>query len=166
MTLFRSLKNGITEPFQQVTPLIAAFVQTTQEVGTWLCYIVRWLKFSVGPPPSRLGALLPRVSCCNSQCFFFVCLPESPLYGAVNRFLLQRPFLDLTDVPMFYSCFNASSQPHWRKHRTWLLQLLLSGVRSASDFLLLQRRHAVPMLLTFHDGGLSDYTSRQTVLQV
>jgi hypothetical protein len=35
--------------------------------------------------------------------------PASELFAPLNRFLLQRPFLDFTDVPMFYACFQAGT---------------------------------------------------------
>ena len=35
--------------------------------------------------------------------------PEHPFYLMMNSFLLQRPALDIRDLPLFYSMFNSST---------------------------------------------------------
>ena len=41
---------------------------------------------------------------------FFNCLfPEHPFYVMMNSFLLQRPALDIRDLPLFYPMFNSST---------------------------------------------------------
>lgn len=63
-----------------------------------------------------------------------VATPESPLYPAFNRFLLQRPLLDQRDVPMFYLLFFSASDDPLEDHR-WLLKFLAEGlVRSQVRF--------------------------------
>ena len=49
------------------------------------------------------------------------------MYPIINKFLLQRPLLDLNDVPVFYSLLFNSSEGH-RKERAWLLRLLVEGL--------------------------------------
>eukprot|EP01052_Picozoa_sp_SAG31_P014603 SAG31_NODE_914_length_11058_cov_13.316270_4_plen_1446_part_00 len=67
--------------------------------------------------------------------------PDHALYTQVNAFLLQRPFLDVTDVPMFYSMFN-SSDKEYKTERAWILHVLEQGVaQSGVDVALYRRRH-------------------------
>ena len=35
--------------------------------------------------------------------------PEHPFYLMMNNFLLQRPALDIRDLPLFYPMFNSST---------------------------------------------------------
>ncbi len=55
--------------------------------------------------------------------------PDHKTYKAVNRFLLSRPQLDLSDVPMFYEFFN-SGGPNYRQDRSWMLRVIHSGLAS------------------------------------
>ena len=41
--------------------------------------------------------------------FFNVLFPEHPFYLMMNSFLLQRPALDIRDLPLFYPMFNSST---------------------------------------------------------
>jgi len=56
--------------------------------------------------------------------------PEHSLYPLVNRFLLQRPAMDVTDMPMFYGLFY-SPEPDFRSERSWMLRLLASGLKTS-----------------------------------
>eukprot|EP00750_Incisomonas_marina_P021018 INCI4134.2.p1 GENE.INCI4134.2~~INCI4134.2.p1 ORF type:complete len:2546 (-),score=426.11 INCI4134.2:1528-9165(-) len=85
--------------------------------------------------------------------------PAANLYGDLNQFLLARPHLDLGDVPMFYSCFQAAT-PDAREMRRWHLKLLIIGVKSSQDIALLERRHVVPLVLGFHDSILASPRDR------
>lgn len=57
--------------------------------------------------------------------------PSHDLYKSVNRFLLQRPALDVGDVPMLYALLNSSTSHH-QDDRMWMLRLLHHGVRSSN----------------------------------
>jgi hypothetical protein len=59
-----------------------------------------------------------------------MCKPDNLMYPLVNQFLLKRPFLDIGDVPMFYSLMNSGSDD-CRRERVWLFRLLASGLRCA-----------------------------------
>ena len=66
--------------------------------------------------------------------------PGHAVYPQINNFLLARPCLDLTDVPMYYSTFN-SGRPTARAERIWILKILTRGLQSDSDVKLCARRH-------------------------
>ena len=66
--------------------------------------------------------------------------PGHAIYAQVNNFLLARPTLDLTDVPMFYSCFN-SGRNTAREERIWILKLLIQGLHTDGDVNVCARRH-------------------------
>lgn len=51
--------------------------------------------------------------------------PKHILYEKVNVFFLQRPGLELDDIPMFYSLSNSSE--HFEREVLWLLDVLIAG---------------------------------------
>ena len=92
--------------------------------------------------------------------------PENvPLYPIVNKFLLQRPVLDLDDVPLFYSLFNSSSEA-FRAERIWLLRLLAAGLRRKSDYAVFRRRRVFDLLLNLCDSKLADGKTSALSVQV
>ncbi|KAJ3260420.1 hypothetical protein HK103_000562 [Boothiomyces macroporosus] len=89
--------------------------------------------------------------------------PESELYPQINRFCLQRPIIDLTDVPMFYQMFYSQSTEN-RKDRHWILKLLLHGISTKSDFQLLKRRFVLDILESFFVSPMADMYSKQLII--
>ena len=59
--------------------------------------------------------IIVSVSMCFVASFLFktsflnFLFPEHPFYLMMNNFLLQRPALDIRDLPLFYSMFNSST---------------------------------------------------------
>ncbi|KAG0220462.1 ribosome 60S biogenesis N-terminal-domain-containing protein [Mortierella sp. GBAus27b] len=91
--------------------------------------------------------------------------PEHFMYPHVNKFCLQRPTIDLEDIPMFYSMFNSSTEQH-RKERVWMLRLLASSLKTAEEYRLFKRRHVVDLLEAFFNSQLSEPLSRKIVIEV
>jgi hypothetical protein len=52
--------------------------------------------------------------------------PQHILYEKVNVFFLQRPSLDLNDIPMAYALSNTGE--YFEKEVGWLLDLLIAGL--------------------------------------
>uniref|UniRef100_H3GR19 Uncharacterized protein n=1 Tax=Phytophthora ramorum TaxID=164328 RepID=H3GR19_PHYRM len=92
--------------------------------------------------------------------------PTHVLYPQVNHFLLARPAMDLSDVPMFYSLFNSRAALTYRQERSWLLHTLRRGVRSDDDVALLVRRHVLPMLLSFFTSELADTHTQPLITSI
>lgn len=77
---------------------------------------------------SQAGEAIPAViALFLANCLQMISVPESPLYPAFSRFLLQRPLLDQRDVPMFYLLFYSASEEPEEDHR-WLLKFLAEGL--------------------------------------
>ncbi|KAF9207962.1 hypothetical protein BGZ49_010158 [Haplosporangium sp. Z 27] len=91
--------------------------------------------------------------------------PDHFMYPHVNKFCLQRPTIDLEDIPMFYSMFNSSSDHH-RKERVWMLRLLATSLKTADDYKLFKRRHVVDLLVAFFNSQLSEPLSKKIVIEV
>ena len=74
------------------------------------------------PIPSIIGSFV-------AQSVMILLKPESDLYPTINQFCLQRPTLDLNDIPLFYNLLYSHTDLH-KRERSWLLRLLLNGMNS------------------------------------
>ncbi|KAF8905722.1 ribosome 60S biogenesis N-terminal-domain-containing protein [Gymnopilus junonius] len=56
--------------------------------------------------------------------------PSQFIYPHTARFLLQRPSLDVSDVPMLYGLLYSSSDENmgWKKERAWMMRFLADGM--------------------------------------
>ncbi|KAI8902825.1 ribosome 60S biogenesis N-terminal-domain-containing protein [Globomyces pollinis-pini] len=99
-----------------------------------------------------------------SQGLMILLKPESELYSLINRFCLQRPIIDLDDVPMFYELFYSVSNSS-KKERIWILRLLVNGLSSSTDYQIYRRRHVLDLLLTFFQNPAADIVSRKLIFQ-
>jgi hypothetical protein len=91
--------------------------------------------------------------------------PACDLYCAVNQFLLTRPFLDISDVPMFYDCFQ-SGKRNSVEMRRWLFKILIFGIQSDIDVSLLRRRHLVPLMMACYDSTIASSIDRAFILKI
>ncbi|KAF9973119.1 hypothetical protein BGZ73_003652 [Actinomortierella ambigua] len=91
--------------------------------------------------------------------------PDHFMYPHVNKFCLQRPTMDLEDIPMFYSLFNSSSE-HFRKERVWILRLLSGALKTYDDYKLFRRRHVLELLTGFVNSPVCDPLSRRIVVEI
>ena len=91
--------------------------------------------------------------------------PASFTYPLTARFLLQRPEMDIHDVPMLYGMLYSSGDG-WRKERSWLLRFLADGMSSNGDWRLFKRRHTWDLLASLFQGSSEDRTLRHLVLEV
>ncbi len=92
--------------------------------------------------------------------------PEHFIYPLTARFLLQRPELDTTDVPMLYSMLYSSSDD-WRKERSWILKFLAVAMLSAGDeeWGIFKRRHTWDLLASLFQSERQDRSLRNEILE-
>jgi nucleolar pre-ribosomal-associated protein 1 len=92
--------------------------------------------------------------------------PEHFIYPLTARFLLQRPELDTTDVPMLYTMLYGSSDD-WRKDRSWILKFLADAMLSAGDeeWKIFKRRHTWDLLASLFQSERQDRALRNEILE-
>ena len=106
------------------------------------------------------------------HCFFLsritplLLQPEHKLYALINKFLIQRPAFDFTDVPMFYSLFNSNHSTDYKYYRSWILRWIIQGIQTKEDVEILKRRHVMNVIEAFHDARTADRYTRMMVLQL
>lgn len=125
-------------------------------------HLLTYLKNSITEEFCRLSTLM---TCFVARVAHILLKPEHPFYIMMNSFLLQRPALDLRDLPLFYNMFNSSTMQH-ASERSWMLQLLVDGMKDSPDYYLYKRRHVIELALSYHDSPISDHRSQTLVTQL
>lgn len=82
-----------------------------------------------------------------------MCRPDHWLYNTTNSFFLRRPYLDISDIPMFNELFNSTKADSYLKERSYILQLLASGISDADDVHMCQKKKLFSILTAFADSG-------------
>ncbi|ORX86349.1 hypothetical protein BCR32DRAFT_290074 [Anaeromyces robustus] len=91
--------------------------------------------------------------------------PDHYMYPLVNRFLLQRPWIDLEDIPLLYNLLYSSSD-NYKQERIWILKLLSSGFQDKDDFKPYRRRHVSNLLNSLFHSNLSDISIRKYIIEI
>ncbi|KAJ7780624.1 ribosome 60S biogenesis N-terminal-domain-containing protein [Mycena maculata] len=91
--------------------------------------------------------------------------PSNFIYPLTARFLLQRPTLDVTDVPMLYGMLYSSSDD-WKKERGWIIRFISDGMMSTDDWRVLKRRHTWELLAGLFQSSEQDLALRNSILEV
>ncbi|KAG2356040.1 ribosome 60S biogenesis N-terminal-domain-containing protein [Suillus spraguei] len=129
-------------------------------------YIFNLLKNLIKPSPDGLPLRLPSfASLILSHALRGVFYPSNFIYPRTARFLLQRPELDVTDVPMLYGMLYGSSDD-WKKERGWIIRFLSDGMMSTEDWKVLKRRHTWELLSSLVQSSVCDQALRRAVLEV
>ncbi|CAI2172221.1 19997_t:CDS:10 [Funneliformis geosporum] len=91
--------------------------------------------------------------------------PGHFMYPLINKFLLQRPFLDLEDIPMFYNLFHSSTE-NFQKERVWILRLLSAGLKTHDDYKIFKRRYVWDIISGYYNSPLADNITRKLVIEI
>lgn len=136
-----------------------------------VCLVLERTRDLIPPPPptSITGTYthipwLPSMTCLfAAHCLRAIAAPYTPLFPALCRFLLQRPVLDTTDVPLLYNLLHSTSDT-WQADRLWLLRFLRDALemhttvagqthaeaipRAKTEWKVFKRRHVWDLLLS------------------
>lgn len=91
--------------------------------------------------------------------------PSLFVYPITARFLLQRPKLDLTDVPLLYNLLYSSSED-WKAERVWMVRYLADGLVSETDWRVFQRRHTWDLLASIFQSTRVDKPLKKAIFEV
>ncbi|CEQ40970.1 SPOSA6832_02649, partial [Sporobolomyces salmonicolor] len=114
------------------------------------------------PIPSTIALFL-------AHCVSLLGAPESPLYPPFTRFLLQRPVIDMRDVPMFYMMMYSSNSDEFaaapREERAWMVRYLTEGLVRTQDWKIYRRRQVFELLASLFQTSRQDAPLRKLILQ-
>ena len=131
-------------------------------------YVFRLLKNVLDPPantsdpPRRLPTFTTLILLHALRGIFY---PSNFIYPRTARFLLQRPELDVSDVPMLFGMLYSSSDD-WKKERGWMLRMLGDGMTSTDDWKVLKRRHTWDLVASLFQSSKKDLAVRAGILEV
>ena len=117
---------------------------------------------SASDPAPRLPAYTTLLLAHALRALFY---PSNFIYPLTARFLLQRPALDATDVPMLFGMLYSASDD-WKKERAWIVRFLADGIAGADEWRILKRRHTWDLLASLVQSESRDRTLRRGVLEV
>jgi nucleolar pre-ribosomal-associated protein 1 len=113
-------------------------------------------------PPKRLPSYTTLILLHALRGIFY---PSNFIYPITARFLLQRPELDTTDVPMLYNMLYSSADD-WKKERGWIIRFLSDGMMSTDDWRVLKRRHTWDLLSSLFQSSEGDRALRHGIFEV
>lgn len=124
---------------------------------------------AMASPPHPDAASVARLSTLHSlllahalRCIFY---PSTVMYPLIMRFLLQRPQIDTTDVPMLFASLYSTTD-EWRQERRWIIHFIADGMAQSQDWKILTRRHVWDLLSTIFQTSPTDITLRRGILEV
>lgn len=90
--------------------------------------------------------------------------PSQFTYPMSARYLLQRPELDVSDVPMLYATLY-SADDQWKRDRAWMVRFLGDGMVGKAEWKVLRRRHTWDLVASQFQAT-ADRAFRQGALKV
>ncbi|KAG5724436.1 Laccase-2 [Termitomyces sp. T112] len=113
-------------------------------------------------PPRRLPSYTTLLLSHSLRGIFY---PSNFIYPITARFLLQRPELDINDVPLLYNMLYCSSDD-WKKERGWMIRFLSDGMMSTDDWKVFKGRHTWDLLASLFQCSEDDRAFRAGILDV
>ena len=131
-----------------------------------LLHILNLLKDIAPSAPSEEPVRLPAyTTLLLAHAFRGIFYPSNFIYPLTARFLLQRPTLDPSDVPMLFGMLYSASDD-WKKERAWIVRFLSDGIVGNEEWRILKRRHTWDLLASLFQSEERDRVLRRGVLEV
>ncbi|KAJ7675860.1 ribosome 60S biogenesis N-terminal-domain-containing protein [Mycena polygramma] len=127
-------------------------------------YVLNILRNILPPPAEPVQRLPSYTTLILLHALRGIFYPSNFIYPLTARFLLQRPTLDVTDVPMLYGMLYSSSDD-WKKERGWIIRFISDGMMSTDDWRVLKRRHTWELLAGLFQSS-QDPALRNSILEV
>ncbi|THH28288.1 hypothetical protein EUX98_g5899 [Antrodiella citrinella] len=152
----------------QITGIYWCIQETDMVENPHVLHILNLLKDLYPPspplsstPPIRLPAYTTLHLSHSLRALFY---PSQFTYPLTARHLLQRPALDVTDVPMLYATLY-SAEEGWKRERAWMVRFLGDGMVGRREWGVLRRRHTWDLVASGFQGT-GDRAFRQGALKL
>ncbi|KAJ1974718.1 hypothetical protein H4R35_003480 [Dimargaris xerosporica] len=89
--------------------------------------------------------------------------PADVMYPRTFGLVIERPAVNLQDIPQFYEAFQDTSD-HARRERQWALHMLEAGLRCSDDFEPFRRRYMFDLISAFYNSPLAKVTAKKSIL--
>ncbi|XP_033629244.1 nucleolar pre-ribosomal-associated protein 1-like isoform X2 [Asterias rubens] len=125
-------------------------------------YLMHCLKNSITEPnmrvPCVLGVFVARAA-------LLMLTPEHFLYPVILQYLLIKPQLQITSVPLFSRLVYSSSFKHGEEC-SWMVSLLTDGLQDSVDVTFYQRNSVFTTLMAFYQSKLATKQIKDGILQL
>ncbi|KAF8838207.1 hypothetical protein BDN67DRAFT_955439 [Paxillus ammoniavirescens] len=152
----------------QIARLWESVQKSDMQERLQVVYVLRLLRNVMPPsanaqdPPRRLPTYASLILLHALRGIFY---PSNFIYPRTARFLLQRPELDVSDVPMLFGMLYSSSD-EWKKERGWIIRMLGDGMASTEDWKVLKRRHTWDLVASLFQSSKHDVALRTGILEI
>ncbi|XP_033112776.1 nucleolar pre-ribosomal-associated protein 1-like [Anneissia japonica] len=146
---------------------LAAFYTHLESARFWgrreVAYLLDCLRNSIKKPNQRV----PNVICIlMGRILQLILTPEDLMYKVVFKMLFVKPELNLEAVPMMQRLFYSSNLQN-KVERTWLVQLMIDGLRDEHDFYIYnQQSYVFKTLLSFFSSCVCDRKMQNLIIQL
>ncbi|XP_067936220.1 nucleolar pre-ribosomal-associated protein 1-like [Watersipora subatra] len=91
--------------------------------------------------------------------------PEEHMYRVCHNYLLIKPKMEMKLVPEFFRLFYSSSQM-FTVERSWILNLLVAGLREDSDCRLYEKLNIFKIILAYGQSSMCSQSDRTEILRI
>lgn len=91
--------------------------------------------------------------------------PQNNLYKSINKFLINKPSIDLKDIPMFYTLLNSGNE-EYKSDRGWIMRYLLKALQTKEDYNTCLKKHIFTVLFSYFDSSIADTYTRLLILRI
>ncbi|KAI5997091.1 ribosome 60S biogenesis N-terminal-domain-containing protein [Pisolithus albus] len=150
----------------QLSMIFGGIQKSSMQEKSQALYVLQLLKNVMTPTADNVPRRLPTYSTLILlHALRGIFYPSNFIYPRTARFLLQRPELDVTDVPMLFNMLYSNSDD-WKKERAWMIRMLADGMTSTEDWRVLKRRHTWDLLASLFQSSQKDRVLRAGILEV
>ncbi|TKY46883.1 Nucleolar pre-ribosomal-associated protein 1 [Spatholobus suberectus] len=91
--------------------------------------------------------------------------PSHDHYTAISKFFTHSSRLNMRVIPMFDDFFRSTSG-NFKAERSWILRLVYAGLNSDDDAMIYIRNSILDNLMSFYVSPLSDFESKNLIIEV
>ncbi|KAL2861243.1 NPA1/URB1 family protein [Aspergillus lucknowensis] len=107
---------------------------------------------------------------CASNCLSVLLNPMHKLYGKVNKFLQKAPSWEVEKIPSYWVDKILLHEPElddgYFEEISWLLELLIKGLRTEKDMEIYRRANVFERVLAFYDSPSAGFSAKKRVLHL
>ncbi|KAI2920464.1 hypothetical protein CBS147371_3149 [Aspergillus niger] len=107
---------------------------------------------------------------CASSCLTVLTDPMHKMYGKVNKFLQKAPSWEVEKIPSYWIDKILLHEPElddgYFDETSWLLDLLIKGLRTEADMDIYRRANVFERALSFYESPSAGYSAKRKILQL
>ncbi|PYH97549.1 hypothetical protein BO71DRAFT_373158 [Aspergillus ellipticus CBS 707.79] len=110
------------------------------------------------------------VGVCASSCLTVLTTPMHKLYGKVNKFLQKAPHWEPEKMPSYWIDKILLHEPElddgYFEETSWLLDLLIAGLRTQADMEIYRRANVFERALAFYESPSANVSAKRKILHL